>query len=108
MAREREARQGIGGASLRSNAVRYPAGADTKRGNNKVNDIRRGKRTKQNFAAFVPMAAFTPLATLPAMVGQRASNEEFELFCGRVIQRREADGSVAFIVKIIGKQRAEV
>lgn len=66
--------------------------------------------TLQDSLPFVVNASRTlsPLATLPAMVGHCACDEEFELLSGQIHCCREEDGAVAFVVKIIGKERLEI
>jgi len=42
------------------------------------------------------------------MIGQRACDEELDLFDRQILGFCNVDGAVAFIVKIIGKERLEV
>ena len=42
------------------------------------------------------------------MVSQCAGEEEFELLSGKNLCCRKVDGAVAFVVKIVGKERIEV
>lgn len=67
-----------------------------------------GERTLLPFVVYDSMVTFTRLATLPATVGQRTCDEEFEFLSGKIVPGRKVDGAAAFRGKVIRKERLKV